>query len=871
MENRKHSMMFLERVSRAGLPVGLLFGALAGCSTPAPGSAVDRTSRDLVAPELAEPRGSRELGEPRASTDHGDDGPLTCLEPPRGCEGVDAIGSSSLARLACRVGRRMGSAVDYPQLVSELAYGDVVARELDAVTSGNTLKWGVVQPVDPEHWDFTQADGIVASAQAHHQAIKGHTLVWHNQLPPFVDANTPPDLLRQYLRRNIHEEVGRYRGRLYAWDVVNEAIADDGSGLRDTVFSQKLGNDYVAWAFAEAHAIDQHAKLYYNDYGTETVNAKSNAVLAMVTGLLAAGVPIDGVGFQMHLEAATAPSTEEMVANLERFTALGLSVNISELDVRIASLTSNEAEKLAQQKQVFHRVVAACLQVPGCDAVTTWGFTDKYSWLAPDEALWLDTQYQRKPAYYGLVDGFAGIVPDPVGTAPNLIANATFESGLDGWSVSGGTLTSPAMRRGSHTGSGSALVADRRLSSDGPTVDLTRVVTPGHGYDVSAWARIADAAAEQVALGVRISCPNVPDVVLDLAAVTASGASWTRITGSLLVPRCPLTNATLYVAGPRPGVDLRVDDVALRPQPEPRGPNLVTNPGFETGDTSGWVTWGATMLATTSAAHGGTTSAIVSNRTATWQGPVLPLTPAVTPGATYAAGAWVRIDGAVNDVVSLTMKSTCSGGDPVYQNVASATATEAAWAQLAGTFTVPVCVVTEFDLYVEGPAPGINVLVDDVTVEQLLWHEVASSVIANSDFESGGAGWAAFGGSFSVSSAFAHGGTQSGESSDRTASWNGPSYSLPPSPATLEVSAWALQNGTDALALQLTAKVSCGDTTNYLSVAGATIAPPATWVQLQGQLAVPAGCTSVTLYLEQASGPVFPDLYIDDVSATVIP
>jgi GH35 family endo-1,4-beta-xylanase len=765
----------------------------------------------------------------------------------------------------------MGSAVDEPQLVSELAYTDVAARELDAVTTGNTLKWGVVQPVDPEHWDFTQADAIVAFALAHHQAIKGHTLVWHEQLPPFVDASTPPDLLRRYLRRNIHEEVGRYRGRLHAWDVVNEAIADDGSGLRDTVFSEKLGNDYVAWAFAEAHAVDPHARLYYNDYGTETVNPKSNAVLALVAGLLAAGVPIDGVGFQMHLDAATAPSTEDMVANLERFTALGLRVNISELDVRIASLTSSEPEKLAQQKQVFHRAVAACLQVPGCDAVTTWGFTDKYSWLAPDEALWLDTQYQRKPAYYGLVDGFAGIVPDPIGTAPNLIANATFESGLDGWTASGGTLSAPATRRGSHTGARSALVADRVLPADGPAVDITHLLTPGHGYDASAWARIAGAATDQVTLGARISCPSVPDVVLDLRAVTASDASWAQLTGSLQVPNCPLTSASLYLAGPQPGIALRVDDVALRPQPEPRGPNLVANPGFETGDTSGWVTWGATILATTAAAHGGTTSAIVSDRTATWQGPVVPLTAAVTPGATYAAGAWVRIDGTASDSVSLTLKSTCGDGDPVYQQIAAGTASDAAWVQLAGTFLVPVCVITELDVYVEGPAPGVDVLVDDVAVEQLLWHEVATSVIASSDFESGGAGWSAFGGSFSVSSAFAHGGTQSGESSDRTATWNGPSYSLPPSPATFDVSAWALQNGTEDLGLQLTAKVTCGGADSYLSVAGATTAAPATWVQLQGQLAVPAGCTSVMLYLEQASGTVFPDLYIDDVSATLIP
>jgi GH35 family endo-1,4-beta-xylanase len=789
----------------------------------------------------------------------------------------------------------VGASADYAPLTSEIAYSDTLAHQFDYVTTGNTLKWGVVQAVDPETWDFGQADAIVAFAEAHHQAIKGHTLVWHQQLPPFVDGNLSADLLRRYLRANIHREVGRYRGRLYAWDVVNEAIAEDGSGLRDTVFSEKLGPDFVAWAFREAHRADPHAKLFYNDFNAETVNAKSNAIYALVRGLLAAGVPIDGVGFQMHFDAASAPSTEDMVTNLARFTALGLDVNISELDVTVASLSVNEAEKLAVQKQVYHRVTAACLQVPRCEAVTTWGFTDKYSWRAPDEALEFDTQYHKKPAYFGMIDGLAGVSPDAVGAAPNLIPNATFEAGLDGWSASGGDFSwddadssghrhrhhdgtsgrDAGQAEGAHTGRASGRVTGRLAASDGPATDITKRVVPGRAYDVSAWARVAGAVNARVSLGARISCAGAPDVDLELGAATAARASWTALAGSLEVPACTLTSVSLYIAGPRPGIDLSIDDVALRPRPEPRGPNVVANPGFETGDTSGWVTWGPTIAVTAAAAHGGVNSAIVTGRTQTWMGPVLPLSSIVQPGATYAASAWVQIAGSSADAVRLTLKTSCAGVADSYQPLGSGTATSTGWVELAGTFVVPLCQLTELDVYVEGPAAGVDVLVDDVAVEQLLWHPVATSttsiIISNPDFESGVAGWAAFGdGAISASTAFAHTGSASAEDSNRTAAWNGPSYTLANTAATYAVSAWALQDGTEQLPLLLSAKLACGDATNYLTVASATTAPD-TWVQLQGQLAVPAGCSAVMLYLQQGSGVVFPNLYIDDVSAVPVP
>ncbi|MEJ7600459.1 MAG: endo-1,4-beta-xylanase [Kofleriaceae bacterium] len=324
--------------------------------------------------------------------------------------------------------------------------------------------------------------------------------------PAWVNDSLTPQQLRHHLARHIDRTVRRYRRDIRAWDVVNEAIADDGT-LRDTVFLRKLGPGYIAQAFRDAHRADRDARLYYNDYNIDAINPKSDAVYALVKELLRQRVPIDGVGLQMHLEAQTAPSTADMVANMQRFADLGLSVNISELDVRVARLPGDRTTKLAVQKQIYHRVVAACMQVRRCVSITTWGFTDRHSWIdstfGPDDPLEYDDDYQRKPAWYAIVDGFLEVPPDPSGTAPNLVANATFEPGTTGWTAWGGTLERTTRR--AHTGASSVRVSDRTETFHGPVFDARAVVRPGRGYDVSAWAQIS-AGADTVRLSAKSRC-----------------------------------------------------------------------------------------------------------------------------------------------------------------------------------------------------------------------------------------------------------------------------------------------------------------------------------------------------------------------------
>jgi GH35 family endo-1,4-beta-xylanase len=774
----------------------------------------------------------------------------------------------SLAAAAARSHRLVGTAVDTPFLTGDATYAATLAAEFDYVTPGNETKWGSVQPVDDAHWEFGPADAIVKFARREDLAVKGHVLVWHSQLPPFVTDALTADQLTRALRRNIHEVMHRYRRDTRAWDVVNEAVADDGA-LRDTVFLRTLGPGYIADAFRWAHHEDRGALLFYNDFSIDTINAKSNAVYALVRGLVEAGVPIDGVGFQMHLEAGNAPSTEEMVANLRRFTDLGLRVNISELDVRIAKLPGDQVTRLAVERQVFHRAVAACVQVPGCEALTTWGFTDLDSWIdstfGPDDPLELDEQYRRKPAYYGMIDGFLGVPVDPPGTPPNLIANASFEIGADGWQTSGGALR--VSRRTSHTGERSLRVGDRTAAGQGPVVDLLSLVRQAVTYDISAWAQVRGAPTDTVQLIARTRCAGGAAVEAPIATATADDHGWVELTGELAVPDCLAAEIALAVAGPAAGVDLAIDDVAVRPRPQ-LGPNLIANPGFET-DASGWFGFGGASVASTGAqAHTGAQSGVAAGRTQAFQGPGYDILAAgAVLGATYQASAWVRVSGDALAPVAMTLKSRCAGVDS-FQRIGLATASGAGWSLLTGTIVVPSCAATELTAYFENAPAGTDIYIDDVSLRQDLSVR-AVNLIANPDFESGAtSGWFGFGSpTITATQAQAHGGHWSGLATDRTASFMGPGYDLraAATPGDYLASAWVRLDGAAAGQIFMTAKITCSGAADQFVRIGTADATDAAWTPLTGTLTVPS-CPLSGLIVYFEGPPAGVDEYIDDVA-----
>jgi len=193
-----------------------------------------------------------------------------------------------------------------------------------------------------------------------------------------------------------------YASQCYAWDVVNEALNENGT-FRESVFLATLGPDYIPLSFSIAAAADPAAKLYYNDFNLETASAKADGAVGIVKLVQDAGVKIDGVGFQAHLNVGQTPSRAQLAATLRRFTALGVEVAYTELDVKHPKLPTSEADR-AQQAVDYVAAVGSCLDVEGCVGVTVWQFSDRYSWVpgtfpGTGEACLMTEEYVKKPAY----------------------------------------------------------------------------------------------------------------------------------------------------------------------------------------------------------------------------------------------------------------------------------------------------------------------------------------------------------------------------------------------------------------------------------------------------------------------------------------
>ncbi|WP_405527309.1 endo-1,4-beta-xylanase [Streptomyces canus] len=319
-----------------------------------------------------------------------------------------------LRDLAAAKGKVMGTAVTGSKLTG--TYGDLAGAQFNSLTPGNAMKWGSVEPTRGSY-NWAEADQIVNFAEAHGQQVRGHTLLWHNQNPSWLTNGTwTAAQLGQLMNDHIALEVGRYKGRLAAWDVVNEPFNEDGT-YRQTLWYNGLGTGYIAQALTAARAADPAARLYINDYNVEGVNAKSTALYNLVKSLKEQDVPIDGVGLQAHLIVGQVPSTLQQ--NIQRFADLGVDVAITELDIRMA--LPSDSTKLAQQAADYKAVMNACVAVARCAGVTVWGFTDSDSWVPstfPGEgaATLYDENYAPKPAYYAIAEALGGTTtPPPTG------------------------------------------------------------------------------------------------------------------------------------------------------------------------------------------------------------------------------------------------------------------------------------------------------------------------------------------------------------------------------------------------------------------------------------------------------------------------
>lgn len=351
----------------------------------------------------------------------------------------------SLREAAQASGLLIGTAVR-PTALSEPAYASTLAREFNMLEPEDALKWEVVHP-ERESYDFSQADQMVDFAARHGMKVRGHVLVWHRQNPKWLtEGKYTSGELADILEKHIKIVAGHYRGKIFAWDVVNEAYDELHPGeLRSTIWRDQPGigwaenaaasivanneprasntqvrsepearsstqsYSYIERCFRWAHEADPQALLFYNEAEAETMNPKSDAIYAMVRDFRQRGVPIDGVGFEMHIAHLHA-DVASISANIKRFTALGVRVHITEMDVALSvdAEGNARAEDLQLQADIYRGIATACLSHPGCTAIQTWGFTDKYSWIGSHSkktegaALPFDRNYRPKPAYLAL-------------------------------------------------------------------------------------------------------------------------------------------------------------------------------------------------------------------------------------------------------------------------------------------------------------------------------------------------------------------------------------------------------------------------------------------------------------------------------------
>jgi len=728
---------------------------------------------------------------------------------------------------------RIGTAIGHTQLSSAdpamVARRALIAHHFSTATPENAMKWQLTEP-QPGLFTFGQADTFMDYAEANTLWPVGHTLVWHSQTPDWVFSNATREVLLNRMSNHIHAVAGRYRGRIKAWDVVNEALNENGS-YRTSRWHQIIGPDYIVHAFRFARQADPDAELYYNDYNIESPN-KRTGVVHIVRQLQAAGERIDGIGIQGHYRMGSVPF-DHLRESILAFAGLGLKVAITELDIGVLPLGSaytgqhiddlgalkytldpytnglppNVEAQLAADYEKLFRLLAS--HADRLDRVTFWGPTDLDSWLnnwpirgRTEHPLLFDRDAQPKRAYHavtnvlaeaaafgGILDGlrfnwsasraagtawtsstpatvttqrwtFGGaMAPEPVSSsAPGLTNAVRFGPGRTGTSASMAPLAPAAtfewwIKPDSLTGGKQVIfetggttkglsltlwnnelrLALKRITendNDPPGVVLARVLEPGDLTDfiqVLAVLRTnvtelyvhplgRPGVASTVATG-RVAIwdgtndsglGGIGNVLGASSAATGSvwhASSFTTFSGLIHAVRVyerPLAGAEIQTA-------YKAVAGSLPPEPPP---NLLTNPGFETGTTAGWGALGSpTIRITTNVPFEGRYMATVSNRQQTWHSIRQQLGPVLTNGNRYVLSARARIQGAPSAVASLVLKITDATGDH-YQFPQYALLSSNGWTRLMGevnyAFTPPL---TEAFMYINAPA-GIVLHVD---------------------------------------------------------------------------------------------------------------------------------------------------------------
>jgi endo-1,4-beta-xylanase len=641
--------------------------------------------------------------------------------------------TTTLRALADARGFLIGTAANPTILQNNAPYANVVKTEYNLITPGNAMKMDALQPTEGT-FTYTDADSLVSFAKANNMKVHGHVFIWHSQYPGWLSSKTQNRATFLPIMENHIKNVAQHFGTdIWAWDVVNEAIEDNGT-LRSSIWSNSIGSDFIDQAFTYARQYTPAGtKLIYNDYNVETINVKSNYMYDMVKSMKTRGIPIDAVGLQMHIHVWDAPTYEQVRSNIARFAALGVEVYISEMDVALGTVypALPTAAQLDQQKQIYAYITKACLDVPGCKGLTTWGVTDGDSWLNGflgdyEHPMLFDRSYAKKPAYDGVSAQLATVsatnTPIPptatmvasgnavrinAGAAANYtdtaghlwLADTGFtpdSAAYDGQSVSVVTNDDPKIYQSARENMSDYLIP---VTNGTYTVRLHFAET-----SPSRWGTISGAGQRVFNVSVESSTLNNLDIygqtggknvaIVKVFNVTVSDGMMnihfspvSSLTGAPIIqgieilPGGPVATSTA-----RPTLTPTMTATPIAP-----GGNLLINPGFETGTTSPWSCLGSScsIFSTNTTVHGGTYGGFVTNRTDTWMGAAqnVQYLSYLTNGGSYTASAWVRAASTPLNL-QLVIKYTDGAGDH-YTGLGSFTSTTTgAWTQLSGNFNL---------------------------------------------------------------------------------------------------------------------------------------------------------------------------------------
>ncbi len=474
----------------------------------------------------------------------------------------------SLRDAAAGTNRLIGTAINYGALTSDPVYAEIAASEYNVIVLENSMKMKYLQPTQG-NFDFSRADTVVNWGRDNGMQIRGHTLIWHNNVPSWIyNRSWTRNELLAVMEEHIHTVMGHYRGQIYAWDVVNEAIDLEGD-YRRSVWYNVIGPEFMDYAFQFAHEADPDALLFYNDYSAEEMTHKADVIYNIVADMVARGVPIHGVGMQMHRRVSQGTRIDSVRQNIQRLADLGLQVQFTEIDIRMDGEGGSQQQRLEKQAEEYRAITEVCAQAPACTAIVTWGFTDRYTWIeqrhdADEVPLPFDVNFQPKPAYFSMRDMVAQGVPaigSETGT-PFLLANDDSYGGQQDQPLSVGA---PGVLANDETEEGTIQVVDYTAPANGSVVvnsDGSFNYAPFagfHGYDEFTYT-ITDGSSQRSA-SVRITVqPTIPAQCAPVYRVNvggdelpADGLAWsadTEATPSAYVNAAQSSNKTTSSTDP---------------------------------------------------------------------------------------------------------------------------------------------------------------------------------------------------------------------------------------------------------------------------------------------------------------------------------